>query len=599
MTVSEIARLLGEQADTVARHLLPNGKRDGQEWRVGSTGGEAGASLGVHLTGTKAGVWADFATGEAGDLIDLWARVRCNGHVGKAVTEAKQWLGIRDPEFHGHASRSYKPPVVPKCTKPRGPVHHYLTGKRYLTEDTLAAYQIGTAGAAIVFPFLVDGELVMVKVREASDGAKPKPTSAEQRPCLFGWQAIPDNARTVTICEGEIDAMTLYQYGYPALSVPFGGGKGAKQQWLEHEYHRLERFDRIYLCFDNDKAGQEALEEIAPRLGRHRCYRVVLPRKDANECLTAGIPSLAEYFEAARTFDPVQLRSAAEFVDDVIAEFWPGEEQARRHIALPWEPAHGELVLREAELSVFFGINGHGKSQIVNHIAVDAMAQGHRVCIASMEIQPRKMLKQITRQAAAVTGAIPSIPYIRAVMDWMGDKLWIFECVGTAKANELLEVMEYACKRYGVTLFVIDSLMKCGFAEDDYNATKLFVERLCDFKNANNCHVVLVAHSRKVENETSRVGKMDLKGTSAVADLCDTLVAVVRNKRKEEARKGGSTDYDDQPDTFLYCDKQRNGDGKEPRIGLWLNPATMQFVSFDGQRPKQYVEWSGEVEIVR
>jgi len=220
-------------------------------------------------------------------------------------------------------------------------------------------------------------------------------------------------------------------------------------------------------------------------------------------------------------------------------------------------------VLREAELSVFFGINGHGKSQIVNHIAVDAMAQGHRVCIASMEIQPRTMLKQITRQAAAVTGAIPSIPYIRAVMDWMGDKLWIFECVGTAKANELLEVMEYACKRYGVTLFVIDSLMKCGFAEDDYNATKLFVERLCDFKNANNCHVVLVAHSRKVENETSRVGKMDLKGTSAVADLCDTLVAVVRNKRKEEARKGGSTDYDDQPDTFLYCDKQRNGDGKE------------------------------------
>ena len=597
MNIGEISRMLADQAETVAKYLLPSGKRDGAEWRAGSTGGEAGASLGVHLTGTKAGVWSDFSTGEAGDLVDLWAAVRCNGHVGKAVTEAKSWLGVKDPEFHGHVSKSYKPPLVPKCTKPKGPVHQYLCGKRYLTEATLEAYKIGADGKNIVFPFLRDGEPVMVKIREAADGAKPKPTSAEQQPCLFGWQAIPDSAREVTLCEGEIDAMTLYQYGYPALSVPFGGGKGAKQQWLETEYHHLERFDRINLCFDNDKAGHEAVAEIAPRLGRHRCYRVVLPKKDANDCLTGGVKSVQEFFDSARTFDPVQLRGASEFTDEVIEEFWPSETTRGRTTQLPWDRAHGKLDLREAELSVFFGINGHGKSQIVNNICVDAMAQGRRVCIASMEIKPQKMLKQLTRQAAAVVGSIPSIPYIRAVMQWFHDKLWIFECVGTTKASDLLDVMDYAHKRYGVDMFVIDSLMKCGFAEDDYNAAKLFVEKLCDFKNSTNCHVILVAHSRKVENETSRVGKMDLKGTGAVADLCDTLVAVVRNKRKEEAQKSGETGCDDQPDAFLYCDKQRNGDGAEPRIGLWLNKNTMQFVNYESQRPRRYVEFTGSVEV--
>lgn len=597
MNIRDIANMLAEQADTVAKYLLPNGKREGHEWRVGSTGGEAGASLGVHLTGTKSGVWSDFSTGDAGDLVDLWARVRCNGKIGQAVTEAKAWLGIREPEFHGHTAKSYKPPVVPKCTKPKGVVHNYLTGKRYLLERTLDAYHIGTSGTLIVFPFLRDGVPVMVKTREAADGAKPKPTSAEQQPCLFGWQAVPDNAREVTLCEGEIDAMTLYQYGYPALSVPFGGGKGAKQQWLETEYPNLERFDRINLCFDNDKAGHEAVAEIAPRLGRHRCYRVVLPKKDANECLTSGIKCVKEYFDNARTFDPVQLRSAGEYVDEVIEEFWPSDTTRTRLTLLPWERAHGKLDLREAELSVFFGINGHGKSLVVNNICVDAMAQGRRVCIASMEIKPEKMLKQLTRQAAAVVGGIPSIPYIRTVMNWFGGKLWLFECVGTTKVNDLLEVMDYAHKRYGVDLFVIDSLMKCGFAEDDYNAAKLFVEKLCDFKNATNCHVILVAHSRKVENETSRVGKMDLKGTGAVADLCDTLVAVVRNKRKEESQRNGGTDYDDQPDTFLYCDKQRNGDGAEPRIGLWLNKHTTQFTNYESQPPRRYVDYSGPVEV--
>jgi twinkle protein len=37
--------------------------------------------------------------------------------------------------------------------------------------------------------------------------------------------------------------MTFTQLGYDALSVP-GGGKGAKQQWIEYEYHNLDRFGK-------------------------------------------------------------------------------------------------------------------------------------------------------------------------------------------------------------------------------------------------------------------------------------------------------------------------------------------------------------------
>ena len=97
MTPSEIAERLAGRVDQVSRHLLPNGKREGHEWRAGSTCGDSGKSLGVHLTGDKAGVWSDFSTGESGDLLDLWCAAR-NCDLRTALTEARLWLGISDIE---------------------------------------------------------------------------------------------------------------------------------------------------------------------------------------------------------------------------------------------------------------------------------------------------------------------------------------------------------------------------------------------------------------------------------------------------------------------------------------------------------------------
>lgn len=75
--ITDIKRELAKRAQSVCEMLLPNGKREGNEWRVGSLAGEAGKSLGVHLSGAKAGVWMDFGDdGEWGDLIDLRSRTK-------------------------------------------------------------------------------------------------------------------------------------------------------------------------------------------------------------------------------------------------------------------------------------------------------------------------------------------------------------------------------------------------------------------------------------------------------------------------------------------------------------------------------------------
>ncbi|MGH7092191.1 MAG: DUF7146 domain-containing protein, partial [Stellaceae bacterium] len=75
------------------RDLLPGGCREGAEWRCGSTAGEPGHSLGVHLIGERAGVWSDFATGERGDALDL-VRIVLGADTVRALDWSRRWLGI-------------------------------------------------------------------------------------------------------------------------------------------------------------------------------------------------------------------------------------------------------------------------------------------------------------------------------------------------------------------------------------------------------------------------------------------------------------------------------------------------------------------------
>lgn len=86
--------MLAARTPALCAELLPRGTRDGHEWRVGSLAGEPGRSMAVHLTGTRAGVWADFSTGETGDALDLVAQVLFGGDKGQALRWSRGWLGL-------------------------------------------------------------------------------------------------------------------------------------------------------------------------------------------------------------------------------------------------------------------------------------------------------------------------------------------------------------------------------------------------------------------------------------------------------------------------------------------------------------------------
>lgn len=620
MEIREINQLLTERAEEVAATLIPAGRKVGREWEAGSVNGEQGRSLKVCVEGGKRGRWSDFATGESGDLLDLWQKAR-DLSLADALKQAKQYLGIQEPKFEQYTSgKTYNKPQPPKSAKKAengSSVHQHLTS-RGLNSETITAFRIGETaevgpfpgwkydkpmrGPFIVLPSFRNGELVFVKYLhvQRKDGKKLILAEPGCQPVLFGWQAVPDNARVLILVEGEIDCMSMWQllqsHGYAVLSVPFGGGKAGKQQWIETEFPNLERFEEIILALDPDEEGQRAVEEIIKRLGRHRCRIATLPFKDANECLQQGVTyeQMTAIITNAASLDPSELKAPTVWTDAVIEEFYPpgGEPPG---FLLPWKMRKRQVRFQRGEVTVFTGMNGHGKTLVVLQIMISAMSQGERTCVGSFEIHPRKTLYRMVRQALGKEQ--PGQEEVRECLEWFDGKLWIFDVLGTANTSRILEVFRYAYRRYGVTSFVIDSLLKCGISPEDYVAQKRFLDQLNDFVNETSTHVVLIAHARKAENETTPPGKFDVKGSGDITDLASNVWSCWRNKIKEaeilkleagEPTKSTRHELERTQDSLLQCLKARDDRNEEGKIGLFFHRWSLQYHQHHDQRPVEY-----------
>jgi twinkle protein len=149
--------------------------------------------------------------------------------------------------------------------------------------------------------------------------------------------------------------------------------------------------------------------------------------------------------------------------------------------------------------------------------------------------------------------------------------------------------MEYARKRHGVDVFVIDSLFKCGLSSEDYGGQREFADKLTTFCNNTGAHVILVAHSRKVSsgNEYTAPTKSDVSGSSDITNAAFNVIVWFRNKMKkrklDEARQATPPDVEtinawmDENDGEIILDKQRFGEGEEAKVKTWFSSETTQF----------------------
>ena len=144
--IAELKTQLLQNIRSCLLYLLPNGTFHKNEFQVGDIRGNRGKSLRVELNGSKAGLWNDFATGDGGDIIDLWAAVHgknARTEFPQVMASISEWLGkthireqnnIKDLEqlltcgWNYYDENDQVTIIVYRCDPPRGK-------KRYLPFD--------------------------------------------------------------------------------------------------------------------------------------------------------------------------------------------------------------------------------------------------------------------------------------------------------------------------------------------------------------------------------------------------------------------------------------------------------------------------------
>ncbi len=270
---------------------------------------------------------------------------------------------------------------------------------------------------------------------------------------------------------------------------------------------------------------------------------------------------------------------ASSFYEQVRDEFlMPASARGCR---TPWPKADSAIRFRPSEVSLWPGVNDSGKSLMTSQVALALCQQDERVCIASLEMPPRKTMFRMTRQAAG--GADPAPRFIKHFHAWTDNRLWIFDHMGSVSPERMLALIRYCSDRLKITHFFLDSLMRCVRGEDDYNGQKNFVTDLCTVAQVTGIHVHLIHHTKKPPDDAHKPNRFDAKGSGAITDNVDNVFAVWRNKAKErevEFANAGGAPIDEatsgKPDALLICDKQRHGEW-EGNIALWHDKGSMSF----------------------
>ncbi|GAA5112153.1 hypothetical protein GCM10023261_16730 [Bartonella jaculi] len=329
-----------------------------------------------------------------------------------------------------------------------------------------------------------------------------------------------------------------------------------------------------------DKAGEEAAREIASRLGRHRCYRVRLPKKDANDCLTAGvdIATIKAAFSCAKSFAPEGLRRASDYKEQVIGLFWPAPEQHLGY-TVPYPKLNGKLYFRRAELTLWSGASGAGKSQLLSDCIPHWISQKSRICLASLEMKGEQSLRRLTKQAGGVEQ--PTREMIEQILHFLDEGLLLYEHVGKSSVDTLLDVFDYCRARYGCDQFIIDSLMRLGISSDDYSGQEQAVYKMVDWAVLNAVHIHLVAHARKGGLDKDIPGTEDIKGASEIGANAFNIITIWRNRPLEDqifaaSQREEKAALSERPGVIMNIAKQRSGDF-EGKIGLWFDPKTYRY----------------------
>mgnify|MGYP003640668968 FL=1 len=388
----------------------------------------------------------------------------------------------------------------------------------------------------------------------------------------------------LVICEGEMDALACEQVGVFATSVPNGApsslsrdDSSQKYSYLWDARSQIDKAGRIILAMDSDEPGRLLSEEIARRIGKARCWRVVMPAdcKDANDVLRKhGENELRDVLRAATPWPVYGLRSVSEYKDEVLSLYHRGLDQG---LGIGLSEVDSIYKTCPQTLTLITGVPSSGKSTFLTWLSIQlAKKYDWSFAVLSAETPPRIHLLQmasiISQEPYEGPGQMSDDSLLDA-LNWLEDKCVILDDADT-EIDSVLERAHAAVLRMGVRLLIIDpynfltgSLGSSGDDGSVANINKLLTA-LKTFSCQHGIAIWLVAHPIKMyrgnDGNIPTPTGYDISGSAAFYNVADAGLTV--------SRDGDST--------LLTCWKARfPWIGKSGRVELAFDQKTCSFSS--------------------
>lgn len=391
----------------------------------------------------------------------------------------------------------------------------------------------------INFNYFLNDEIVNVKYR---DGRKNFKLFAGAEKILYNIDSIRTSLECVVV-EGEIDCLSFIEAGYyNVVSIPNGFNlKGnLNLDYLDNYTSYFDNKEKIYLCLDNDEAGQKGKEEFVRRLGSDKCYIVdLLDCKDANEYIVKyGKDKLTERLTKAE-LTPLENIVVLNDLSDELDNFWINGLPKGMLTGMPLfdEVFSAEL----GQYTLITGVPQSGKSEWLDQMIVRYnLNTGNKVGIVSTENEP--FVFHYNKIVQKLYGKKPTkedvgTDKIKDIKNYISENYFHVHFEKRYYLEEVLIKFRELVKRKGVRMFVIDPFNKVKLNKNISNINDFTAEyhlMLDEFVKQTNSHLFLVAHPTKTsyaENSSmsfNMPSAYDIKGGGEHFDMSYNVIGVNR-----------------------------------------------------------------------
>jgi twinkle protein len=426
-------------------------------------------------------------------------------------------------------------------------------GDRGITRDTCQHYGVTQDETTQYYPY-ADAEGIIVATKNRVVETKTFGISGEwKNTTLFGQQLFAKGGKTVTLHEGELDALAGFQMsGSKYANVSVRNGAQAALKDVKANYEWLSTFENIYICFDADEPGIKAANEVAEILGsKCKIVKHVSGFKDACDYLSVG--KGAEYVKqwwAAEQWTPDGIIAGSTLWEEVNR---PIEKSSAMY---PWAGVN-ELTygIRPAELITVTAGSGLGKSQFLREILWHLIkTTGDNIGLMFMEESVRKTARGIMSLHLNKPLHLPdtqvSPEELKDAFDiTLGtDRLFFWDNFGSTDIDNVINRIRYFAKAADCKYVFLDHISMVVSAQSSGDERKSIDELMTKLRmlvQETGISLIAVSHLKRPESKGHEEGAAtslsQLRGSGSIAQLSDIVIGLVRNAQADDPIERNTT----------------------------------------------------------